>query len=88
MAILVYSTPACPYCRMVRDYLRGKGVEFEEVDISEDASKAMELMERSGQAGVPVTDIGGELILGFDILAIDEALKKKGISKEGLNGYG
>ena len=73
--IIVYSTQTCPYCNMVKDYLKEKGVEFEDIDVSQDHEKAQEMMSKSGQSGVPVVDIDGKIIVGFNRPAIDEALE-------------
>ncbi len=63
--VIVYSTPTCPYCVYAKDFFKGKGVQFEDVDVSKDRVRAMEMIEKSGQMGVPVIDIGGEIIVGF-----------------------
>ena len=72
---MVYSTPTCPYCHKAKDYLKEKGIEFTDVDVSVDQDKAKEMVEKSGQMGVPVLDINGTIIVGFDTAKIDEALK-------------
>lgn len=74
--ILIYRTPTCPYCHMAAEYLRRLGVEFREVDVSRDQAAAIEMIRKSGQMGVPVIDIDGMIIIGFDRLAIDSALSK------------
>jgi glutaredoxin-like YruB-family protein len=75
--IKVYSTPFCPYCVTLKDYLKGKKVEFTEVDVSEDEKGCDEMVELSGQIGVPVVNIDGKIIVGFDKEQIDEVLKLK-----------
>ena len=72
--VIVYSTQTCPYCNMVKDYLKEKGVEFEDIDVSQDHEKAREMMSKSGQSGVPVVDINGKIIVGFNREEIDKAL--------------
>lgn len=72
--ITVYSTPTCPYCTMAKRYLSEKGVKYEDVDVAADQSRALEMLTKTGQMGVPVLDIGGEVIVGFDRNAIDYAL--------------
>jgi glutaredoxin 3 len=72
--IIVYSTNTCPYCHMAKDYLRSKSVSFEDVDVGSDRARAQEMIDKSGQMGVPVLDINGKIIVGFDRAAIDEAL--------------
>ncbi len=73
--ILVYSTPTCPYCDMAKDYLKNKGIEFIEIDVAADPTKAQEMIELSGQMGVPVIKIGNEIIIGFDKAKIDAVLE-------------
>jgi len=64
--VIVYSTPTCPYCVMVKNYLKENHVEFEEINVAEDQQKAKEMVDKSGQMGVPVVEIGDELVIGFD----------------------
>jgi glutaredoxin 3 len=80
--IIVYSTQTCPYCVMVKEFLKEKKVEFEDVDVGEDHSRANEMVEKSGQMGVPVVDIGGKIIIGFNKPKLEETLKEKGYLKE------
>lgn len=72
--VRIYTTPTCPYCVMAKNYLKKLGVEFEEVNVAEDRAGLVEMVEKSGQMGVPVIDIDGEIIVGFDRKAIDRAL--------------
>jgi glutaredoxin 3 len=72
--IIVYSTPSCPYCNLVKDYLKQKGIEFEEKDVSLDRAAAREMIEKSGEMGVPQIDIDGTVIVGFNRDAIDKEL--------------
>jgi len=74
--IIVYSTPSCPYCHLVKDYLNKKGVEFEDKDVSVDREAAREMVEKSGQMGVPQIVIKDKVIVGFNRDAIDEELNK------------
>lgn len=74
--IKVYSTPTCPWCRMLKDYLIEKKVEFENIDVSSDRNAADEMVEKSGQLGVPQIEINGRMIVGFDRDAIEEELGK------------
>jgi len=74
MVVKVYSTPICPYCNMAKDFLKENNIEFEEVNVAEDPSKAQELVEKSGQTGVPVIDVEGKIIVGFDKEALKQAL--------------
>ncbi len=72
--INIYSTPTCPYCHMVKDYLKGKGIEFNDYNVAEDQIKAQEMIEKSGQMGVPVVEIDNNIIVGFDKSEIDRLL--------------
>ena len=72
--IKVYSTPTCPYCKMAKQYLASKNVVFQDVDVSQDQAAADEMVKKSGQMGVPVIDIDGQLVVGFDRQRIDELL--------------
>ena len=72
----MYSTLTCPYCRMAKEYLKGRKVKYEDVDVSANRKKAEEMIRKSGQMGVPVLDMGGKIIVGFDREAIDAALSK------------
>ncbi|MBN2014152.1 MAG: glutathione S-transferase N-terminal domain-containing protein [Candidatus Altiarchaeota archaeon] len=78
--IRVYSTKMCPYCRMAKEYLEEKGVEFEEIDVSIDREAAQEMIKKSGQMGVPQIEINKRIIVGFDKEEIEKELKamKKG----------
>jgi len=62
---------------MAKDFLKEKGVEYEDIDVSTDQIAAKEMVEKTGQMGVPVIDIDGELIVGFNKPAIEKALEKK-----------
>jgi glutaredoxin-like YruB-family protein len=66
MNVIVYTSPTCPYCTMVKEFLSQKGVSFDERDVSRDPSYAQELMNSTGQMGVPVTSINGQIVVGFD----------------------
>ena len=72
--VKVYSTPTCPYCKMVKDFLTESGVEFEDVDVSSNREAAHEMVEKSGQMGVPQIEINGKIIVGFDREAIEREL--------------
>ena len=72
--VTIYTTPTCSWCQAVKDYLQSHGVAFDEVDVSTDINRARELVEKTGQYGVPVIDIDGEYIVGFDRDAINARL--------------
>ena len=73
--IIVYSTPMCPWCNVLKDFLKEKNIEFEEIDVSKDQEKAKEMIEKSGQMGVPQIEINGKIIVGFDKAAIEKELE-------------
>ena len=77
MAVIIYSTPACTYCMMAKKYLAANNVEYEEINVAENKKAADEMIEKSGQRGVPVIDINGTIIIGFDVGAIRTALGMK-----------
>ena len=73
--IIVYSTKTCPYCVVAKEYLKSKKIDFEDVDVGTDMTRAMEMVKKSGQQGVPVLDVNGQIIIGFNKPAIEAALK-------------
>jgi len=75
--IKVYSTPSCPYCVALKGFLEENKVEFEEIDVSQDEESMKAIVEKTGQMGVPVIDINGQLIVGFDRQKIIELLDIK-----------
>ncbi|MBI5036432.1 glutathione S-transferase N-terminal domain-containing protein [Candidatus Micrarchaeota archaeon] len=75
--VTVYSTPTCVYCTLVKQYLKDNGVQFKEIDVSVDQKAAEEMIEKSGQMGVPVIDVDGRIIVGFDRPALQSALGLK-----------
>lgn len=75
MKVKIYTTTTCPYCRMTKDFFAKNNVKYEEINVEKDPKAAEEMIEKSGQMGVPVIDIGGKIIVGFDRPAIEKALK-------------
>jgi len=73
--IKMYSTKDCPWCLRAKEFLEELKVEFEDINIAEDQIAANEMVELSGQRGVPVLDIDGEIIVGFNPALIKKALK-------------
>lgn len=73
--IKIYSTPTCPYCVTLKEFLKEKGFEFEDINVAQDAQAREEMISKSGQMGVPVADIDGEIIIGFDKGKISKLLK-------------
>lgn len=72
--VIVFSTPTCTYCNLAKKYFREKGIRFKEIDVSRDPAAARDMVRKSGQQGVPVIDIGGKIIVGFDKTKINKYL--------------
>ena len=72
--VIVYSTPTCPYCVMAKDFLKANGIAYTEIDVSVDEKAADEMIEKSGQMGVPVIEANGQVIVGFNKPALKKAL--------------
>ena len=72
--VIVFSTPTCSYCNMAKQYFRQHRIRFKDVDVSRDQAAARDLVRRSGQMGVPVIDIGGRIVVGFDKPKINQML--------------
>lgn len=66
MDVKVYSTPTCPYCHMAKSYLKENNVKFTDIDVASDQKAAKEMVEKTGQMGVPVIEVNGKCIVGFD----------------------
>ncbi|MEK7579618.1 MAG: Uxx-star family glutaredoxin-like (seleno)protein [Patescibacteria group bacterium] len=74
--VKIYTTTTCVYCRAAKEHFKQKGIQYEEVNLSEHPDRIQEMVQMTGQMGVPVILIGGKVIIGFDRGAIDEALDK------------
>ncbi len=72
--VKVYTTPTCGFCSLVKQLLGNLGVKYDEIDLTADPSKISELVEISGQLGVPVTVVGNQVIIGYDRGKIESAL--------------
>ncbi|MEN9413400.1 MAG: hypothetical protein RLZZ342_487 [Candidatus Parcubacteria bacterium] len=72
--VTIYSTPTCHFCHMAKDFFEANHVAFTDYNVATDLDKRQEMMQKSGQMGVPVIDIGGQLIVGFDEPRIKELL--------------
>jgi len=77
MPIKIYTTSTCPYCHMAKDFLKENKVKFEEINLENNQKAVKEMISKSGQTGVPVLDINGTIIVGFDTEKIKKALKLK-----------
>ncbi len=74
MNVTVYSTPTCPYCKLVKEFLTEKGVSFKDIDVASNPSAANEMVKLSNQMGVPVADIDGHIVVGWNKDALEEVL--------------
>ncbi len=72
--VVVYSTPTCPYCKRAKEYLSRKGIAYTDINVAADKDKAKEMIQKSGQMGVPVITIDGEVVLGFNQAMLDKLL--------------
>lgn len=64
--VLIYSTPTCTYCNLAKEFMKSKGVPYTEYNVAADQEKRKEMVEKSGQMGVPVIDIEGSIMVGYD----------------------
>lgn len=72
--VIVYSTPTCPYCHKVKDYLKQKNIAFTDFDVASDKEARDVMIKKSGQMGVPVIDVDGEIVVGFNPAKLDALL--------------
>lgn len=77
MTIKIYTTPTCPWCKKTKEFLKQKKIAYTELDVTSNEKARDEMVKKSKQMGVPVLDIDGKIIVGFDQGAIEKALKKK-----------
>ena len=73
-SVAVYSTPTCPYCHQAKEYLKQKGVEFTDYNVATDLEARNTMVQKSGQLGVPVIDVGGDVVVGFNRSRLEELL--------------
>jgi glutaredoxin-like YruB-family protein len=78
--VILYTLPTCPGCVQIKHFLRQKGVEFEEYDISKNEEARKEMIKKTGQKGVPVIEVDGTIIVGFQEEILEQALEKFGLS--------
>jgi glutaredoxin 3 len=71
---VIYSTPTCTYCRLAKDFFRENNVSFVEYDVAADVNKRTEMIEKSGQMGVPVIEVGENVLIGYDKETLAELL--------------
>jgi len=72
--VTIYTTPTCVYCKMAKEFFKENDVSFEEKDVAADEQARSEMIEKSGQLGVPLIDIDGNLVVGFDKAKLSELL--------------
>lgn len=77
MAVKIYSTPTCPWCKKVKEFFNANKVAFTDIDVSKDQKAAQEMVKISGQTGVPVIDVNGKILVGFDEGKLKSALGLK-----------
>jgi len=75
--VKLFVTPACPYCYTLKEFLKEKGIEFEEIDVSKDEKARDEMIKKSGKLEAPVIEIDGQIVVGFDKEKICKLLKLK-----------
>lgn len=64
--VKIYTTPTCVYCKMAKEYFKKNNIEYQELDVARDAKARDEMIQKSHQMGVPVIEINGEIVVGFD----------------------
>ena len=72
--VVIYSTPTCPYCKGAKDYLSRKGIPYVDYNVAENKDKAKEMIQKSGQMGVPVIIVDNEIMVGFNQTRLDSLL--------------
>ena len=77
MAVKIYTIPTCPWCKKTKEFFKKNKIKFKEIDVASDKKAAKEMIEKSGQMGVPVIEIDKQLIVGFDEEKLKKALKLK-----------
>jgi glutaredoxin-like YruB-family protein len=74
-SVTIYSTPVCHFCQAAKEFFTENNVEYTEIDVASDAEKREEMIEMTGQMGVPVIRIGDDVVIGFDEAKVKELLK-------------
>ncbi len=72
-SLTIYSTPTCVYCNMAKTFFKNNNLEYTEYNVASDLAKRKEMIDKTGQMGVPVIEVNGEIIIGFD----EEKLREK-----------
>ena len=84
MSVILYTTPTCGFCHQVKAYFNGRGVPFMEHDVSQDRAAAMQMVQLTGQQGVPVVVIDGQAVVGFNRPQIDQLLERRAVQEPRL----
>ncbi|MFZ2522640.1 MAG: glutaredoxin domain-containing protein [Minisyncoccia bacterium] len=79
--VTIYSTPTCHFCAMAKEYFKANSISYEEFNVASDGEKRKEMVDKSGQLGVPVIDIGGEIVVGFNKPKLAKLLGLDNIAK-------
>lgn len=74
LKVKIYSTPSCPHCKAAKNYFKSLGISFEDVDVSRDQKEAERMVQKTHQYGVPVIELGNQIVIGFDRNKIDRIL--------------
>lgn len=75
MTVKIYSTPTCPWCKKTKEFFKENNVEYEEIDVAGNQDAAKEMIDKSGQMAVPVVDVDGQIIVGYDVEKLKKALR-------------
>ncbi|HAM96126.1 TPA: NrdH-redoxin [Candidatus Azambacteria bacterium] len=75
--VIIYTTPTCPYCHLAKEFFQEHNVAFEEFNVAEDEQAREEMIKKSKNLAVPVIDVDGEIIIGFDKAKLEKLLLKK-----------
>ncbi len=76
MVVKIYTTKTCPWCKKTKEFMKEKKIKYEEFDVASNEKARKRMIEKSGQMGVPVLEIGDQIIVGYEPKAIEKALKK------------
>ncbi|PSO45753.1 MAG: NrdH-redoxin [Parcubacteria group bacterium SW_6_46_9] len=74
--VTLYTTPSCQYCEQAKEYMKEHDIDYKYYDVSEDTDRRKEMIEKSGQMGVPVIELGDELMVGFDEERFEDMIQK------------
>ena len=75
--VKIWTSPSCPWCMKTKEFFKQNNIKYTDIDVYSDAKAAEEMVQKSGQRGVPVIDIDGKIIVGYDVPALKKALKIK-----------